>query len=186
MQLDGSNVYTTLPLASAYAFTTIGAPHSAITAFPQPTFGLLPLPVETRAPSPIGRMTRDFMFTGQHSNAFTFLSHLATATNQSRLKENPDIFLNKGPSADEGPSAHGPSIAWPSPPLLDLQFSQPRSSMVLPCFIPKLKTLLWKEWNTCSKSACHLLSALGCTTSRLLRTCNLPLSFLRIASSYST
>ena len=40
-----SNIFTTLSLASAFASTTVSAPHAAIFAFPQPTPGLLPPPV---------------------------------------------------------------------------------------------------------------------------------------------
>ena len=76
----GSNVFTTLSLASAYASSTVNASHVVSSAFPQPTSGLLPPPVGLGTLTAPDRMTRDSMFTNQHSDAFNSWSHPASAT----------------------------------------------------------------------------------------------------------
>ena len=126
----GGNVYTTLSLASAFASTTVSAPHAASSAFPQPTPGLLPPPVGPGVQTAPDRTTQGSMSTGfgQHSDAFTSWSHPASATGQSPLTETTEVFLDEspsvhgGPSAFGGPSVQGPSTAFPLDPLIDLQF----------------------------------------------------------------
>ena len=80
---SGGNVFTTLSLASAFASTTVSAPHAASFAFPQPTPGLLPPPAGPGAQTAPDRTTQGSMSTGQHSDAFTSWSHPASATGRS-------------------------------------------------------------------------------------------------------
>ena len=67
------------------------------------------------------------MSTGQHSYAFTSWSHPASTTGQSPWTETTEVFLDEGPSvhgglsAVGGPSAQGPSNAFPLAPLIDPQ-----------------------------------------------------------------
>ena len=116
-----SNVFTTLPFASAFASTTVSAFHFASSALSQLDYGLLPPPVGLMAPTPRDQITRDSMSTGQHSDAFTSWSHPASATGQSPWTKALDVFLDNSPSTHERPSARGPSNAFSPSPLLDLQ-----------------------------------------------------------------
>ena len=123
----GGNVFSTLLQASAFASTTVSAPHAASSAFPQPTPGLLPPPVGPRVQMAPERTTQGSKSTNQHSDAFTSWSHPASATGQSPWTETTKVFLDeghlvhRGPSAFGGPSAQGPSTAFPFAPLIDFQ-----------------------------------------------------------------
>ena len=119
-----SNIFTTLSLASAFASTTVSAPHAANSAFPQPTPKLLPPQVGPGAPIPLDRFTRDSMSTGQNSDAFASGSQPASATGRSPWTEGPDVFLDEGPSANGGSSASGPSASMPS----DAELQQPSAN----------------------------------------------------------
>lgn len=80
----------------------------------EPTVGLLlPLvgPIARTVPE---QTTLGSMYTGQHCDAFTSWSHSASATGQSPWIQATEVFLDKGPSAEEGPSAFGsPSAHYP-------------------------------------------------------------------------
>ena len=85
----GGNVFTMLSLARAFASTTVSALHTASSAFPQPTPGLLPPPVSPGVQTAPDRTTQGSMSTGtgQHSDAFTSWAHPASATGQSPWTE---------------------------------------------------------------------------------------------------
>ena len=123
----GGNVFTTLSLASAFASTTLSAPHAASSVFSQPTPGLLPPPVKPGVQTAPDRTTQGSISTGQHSDAFTSWSHPASATGQSPWTITTEVFLDEGPSvhgghsAFGGPSAQGPSTAFPLARLIDPQ-----------------------------------------------------------------
>ena len=105
----GGNVYTTLSLASAFASTTLSAPHAASSGFPQPTPGLLPPPVRPEMQTAADRTSQGCMSTGigQHSDVFTSWSHQASATNQCPWTETTEVFVDEGPSVHGGSSAFG-------------------------------------------------------------------------------
>ena len=105
-----SNIFTTLSLASAFASTTVSAPHAAISAFPQPTPGLLPPPVGPGAPIPLDRFTRDSTFTGQYSDAFSSWSQPASVTGRSTWTEGPDFSSTRAPRRMEAFRPQTPRI----------------------------------------------------------------------------
>ena len=90
----GGNVFTTLSLASAFASTTVSAPHAASSAFPQPTPGLLPPTVGPVVQTAPDRTTQGSMSTGQHFDAFIYWSHPASATGEIPWTETTEVFLD--------------------------------------------------------------------------------------------
>ena len=123
----GSNIFTAPSVASAFASTTVSASHSAGPVFTQPSPGLLPPLVCHMALTVPDRTTQGSMSTGQHSDAFTSLSHPASETGQSPWTETTEVFLDEGPSAHEGfsafgsPSARGHSVVFSPSTLIDPQ-----------------------------------------------------------------
>ena len=123
------------------------------------------------------------MSTGQHSDAFTSSSHPASATGQSPWTEATDIYLVEGLLVQEGPSARGPSTAFPFPSLIDPQIFATTQFEGPLCFTPEPFTRLLKGW-VCAQKYLPPTERPGSTASRLPRTCRLQPKFLRIASSF--
>ena len=125
--LGGSNVFTAPSVASAFAFTTLSAPHSAGSMFTQPSSGLLPLLVGFMALTAPDLTTQGSMSTDQHFDAFTWWSHPASATGQSPWTETTKVFLHEGasphkePSAFGSPSARGFSVIFSPSTFIDFQ-----------------------------------------------------------------
>ena len=95
LTLSSANVFAPLSLRRTIVFSIINAPVSRPAVVP-PSSGLLHSPAGPGAITSLDQAACDSAFTGQHSDAFTSWSHLASASGPSAWHDIRDIVIDEG------------------------------------------------------------------------------------------